>query len=191
MRRVTLGRLLTAVPLVYAAVLVSMSVLPSADGEGERQRVLADLTGPASYLLKPLGLHIDDGGPDRTVETALLILALLQALTFWGLLRWRTRDWHEPIGAYVRRFGHGPAIFRVATSYGLLVSAVVVWDLSTSVTSSGSMAGIWVFPLIGPAIIPFFALDFSVPGFLTFAGPVQAWLFWRLLRGRRLPVESE
>ncbi|MEV5570796.1 hypothetical protein AB0L06_12145 [Spirillospora sp. NPDC052269] len=192
MPRITLGRLITAVTLIYVAVLVLLFFLSFADAETERPKMLAEFVGPVSYLLSPLGLRIDeDGGSGHLLKITLLVLGLLQALAFWGLLRRRTRHWHDPIRTYVRRFAHGPAIFRVAASYGVLVSAVAVWVHITALTNSGSMAGIWLFPLLGPALIPLFAFDIELYGYLTFAGPIQAWLFWRLLRGRRIPAESE
>ncbi|MFC4912350.1 hypothetical protein [Actinomadura gamaensis] len=186
MPRLTLGRLVTALSLLYSAALVFLFLVPGTGDDGSRQGVMAELVGPASYLLKPLGLAIDTDRPRHSVTIALLVLGLFQAALCRLVLRRRMRSWREPVGDYIRRFSHGPAIFRVAASYAAIVSAVAFWVLSTVVTSDGSMAGIWLFPLLGPAAVPFF-LGVDGFGYLTFAGPVQAWLFWRLLRGHRVP----
>ncbi|MCP2337670.1 SCO4225 family membrane protein [Actinomadura rupiterrae] len=186
MPRITIGRVVTAFALLYSALLVFFYFLPGTGGGDGRQVALAELAGPSFYLLKPLGLHVDHDGTNRSVESALLVLGLFQALAVWGLARWRTRPWRKTVGEHVREFSHGPAVFRVAATYAALVFTVAVWVLYEASTTDGSMAGVWLFPLLGPAILPLFVFDVDFVGYMTFASPVQAWVFWRLLRGRRV-----
>ncbi|WP_030175605.1 hypothetical protein [Spirillospora albida] len=165
-----------------AAALVEPS--PDASFTGP----LAELAGPASMLV--IGVGPDDG-PGEGILPALVCaaLALTQAALLWTLLRWRLRDlWNGPLSGLTGRFRNGPVIFWLATAYGTLTfAAALLVDLSYA-TESGSMAGIWMMPLLGPATILWFALPFTLPGLMTLGGPVQAWVFWRLLRGRRVPA---
>lgn len=186
---VKLRTLVTAAVALHASAVLAFlaaSILVEPSPDGSFTWVLTELAGPASMLVTGIGR--DDGPPEGIVPGLVCAaIALAEAALLWALLRWRLHDvWNGPVSGLTGRHRNGPVIFWLATAYGTFTFAAALLVNLSYATESGSMAGIWMFPLLGPATILEFSLPFTLPGLMTLGGPVQAWIFWRLLRGRRV-----
>ncbi|MQY04803.1 hypothetical protein [Actinomadura macrotermitis] len=165
--------LATATALAYAAAPLTIYGLSFTDmfDDGSPQSAVRALTYPASLAAPPGNM------------LACALAGLLQATAVLTLLRRRSGTWAEPINAFTHHYRRGPLIFWWAYGYAAVYFTVAFWALFTTAQNSESMAAIWLMPLMGPALL-LMALPFSTGGLLILAGPAQAWLLWRLLRGR-------
>ncbi|MBX9392502.1 hypothetical protein K4749_02535 [Streptomyces sp. TRM72054] len=94
------------------------------------------------------------------------------------------RSPRQTAGLYTR----GDAALLVAGGYATLVVGVAAWLGTLVLVGDPGMGGIWLIALTLPLSIPLLAIPASPEGYvalLTAGGLAQAWVLWRLLRGRR------
>ncbi|MFB9464742.1 SCO4225 family membrane protein [Streptomyces cinereospinus] len=85
-------------------------------------------------------------------------------------------------------YTRGDTALLVAGGYAALVVAVAAWLGTLSAAGDAGLGGVWLIALTLPVSIPLLAIPASPAAYvamLAAGGLAQAWVVWRLLRGRR------
>ncbi|MEV7994804.1 hypothetical protein AB0O67_23675 [Streptomyces sp. NPDC086077] len=85
-------------------------------------------------------------------------------------------------------YTHGDIALLLAGGYATLVVGVAAWLGALVAAGDPGFGGIWLIALTLPVSIPLLAIPASSEAsvlLLTAGGLAQAWVLWRLLRGRR------
>ncbi|MGW1544294.1 SCO4225 family membrane protein [Streptomyces sp. NPDC002309] len=86
------------------------------------------------------------------------------------------------------RYTRADTALLLAGGYATLVVGVAAWLGSLVAAGDPGTGGIWLIALTLPVSIPLLAIPASPEAslaLLTAGGLAQAWVLWRLLRGRR------
>ncbi|MET9442289.1 hypothetical protein [Streptomyces sp. NPDC006610] len=91
---------------------------------------------------------------------------------------------HRPPAGDARR----DTALLVAGGYGAVVLGVAAWVGILRATGEAGLAGVWLIAVTLPVSVPLLAVPVPQGAYvplLAAGGLAQAWVLWRVLRGRR------